>query len=241
MGDFLSYIQACDRAANTAALFDVFLDGMRGFGFDRVSFNILTDHKSLSLKKGLAVLNNIEPDVIGEYFQRGYDRDDAVLHRAACSVDPFPWEELYSSALAPRQKRCLDFRTRETRCYHGVTSPLYGPYNQRAAVSLFTTEESETPDYKSGLLGAYCNYFYLTYQRFHEDESRVSASVMLSPMETDVLTWAAVGKSDPEIADLLKISPHTVNTHFRHIFRKIDTNNRVHAVTKALLLGIINP
>jgi DNA-binding CsgD family transcriptional regulator len=241
MKDFLTYIEKFNNAPHEAALFESFVEGMDDLGFDRVSFNILTDHRNLRLKKNLAVLHNLESDVLTEYFSRGYDRNDPVLNHARQAQGPFQWTDLHHVELTPGQRRCLEFRTHEAGYYNGVSAPLYGPCNQRAAFSLFATEESETPDYKSGLLGLYCNYFYLAYQRFHEDKDVASVNVALSPLETDILTWAALGKSDPQICDLLKIGRHTVNTHFRHIFRKLDTNSRIHAVTKAMLLGMINP
>ena len=40
------------------------------------------------------------------------------------------------------------------------------------------------------------------------------------------------GRSDAEIADTLHMSVHTVDSHMRKIFRKLETNNRTTAVAK---------
>jgi DNA-binding CsgD family transcriptional regulator len=47
-------------------------------------------------------------------------------------------------------------------------------------------------------------------------------------------------KSDAAIADKLHISVHTVDSHMRKIFRKLEVNNRTMAVVKALTLGLIH-
>jgi len=50
----------------------------------------------------------------------------------------------------------------------------------------------------------------------------------LTEAESVVANLAAHGCTNREIADKLFISPHTVNTHIRHVFDKLGVNSRVH-------------
>ena len=61
----------------------------------------------------------------------------------------------------------------------------------------------------------------------------------ISPRESTCLSWIAVGKTAEEIADILKISKHTVHFHTKNVIKKLDTANKTHAVTKALVMGYI--
>jgi ATP/maltotriose-dependent transcriptional regulator MalT len=54
-----------------------------------------------------------------------------------------------------------------------------------------------------------------------------------------VLQLAADDLSAPGIAQELRLSPATVNTHFGHIYVKLDVNSRAGAVAKAMRLGLI--
>jgi LuxR family maltose regulon positive regulatory protein len=61
----------------------------------------------------------------------------------------------------------------------------------------------------------------------------------LSERELEVLQLMAEGLTNPEIASRLFLSLHTVKTHARNIYGKLDVHNRTQAVTSARALGIL--
>jgi ATP/maltotriose-dependent transcriptional regulator MalT len=63
---------------------------------------------------------------------------------------------------------------------------------------------------------------------------------ILSRRERDVLALIAEGLSDREIADRLWVSPHTIGTHTKRIYRKLDVNSRTAAVFQGMQLGLID-
>jgi CheY-like chemotaxis protein/DNA-binding CsgD family transcriptional regulator len=50
--------------------------------------------------------------------------------------------------------------------------------------------------------------------------------VALTPRETEVLSWLAKGKTNRDIADILSMSPRTVNKHLEHVFEKLGVETR---------------
>jgi len=48
------------------------------------------------------------------------------------------------------------------------------------------------------------------------------------------LAWVAAGKTNPAVADLLHISPRTVQTHLERIYRKLGVETRTAATARAL-------
>lgn len=61
----------------------------------------------------------------------------------------------------------------------------------------------------------------------------------LSEREQEVLTELARGLTTLEIATSLSVSPNTVKTHIRGLFRKLDAHNRVQALGSARERGLI--
>lgn len=61
--------------------------------------------------------------------------------------------------------------------------------------------------------------------------------VPLTPRETEVLSWLAKGKTNRDIADILGMSPRTVNKHLEHIFEKlgVETRSAATAIASQLL------
>lgn len=63
----------------------------------------------------------------------------------------------------------------------------------------------------------------------------------LTKRETQILTYIAEGNSNKEIARILTISEQTIKNHVSAILRKLNANDRAHAVTLALHSGWISP
>jgi DNA-binding NarL/FixJ family response regulator len=64
---------------------------------------------------------------------------------------------------------------------------------------------------------------------------------ILTTTEREILKEIALGKTTKEIASVRNLSFHTIITHRKNIFRKLDVNN-VHEATKyAMRAGIIDP
>jgi DNA-binding NarL/FixJ family response regulator len=63
----------------------------------------------------------------------------------------------------------------------------------------------------------------------------------LTPREREVLQLIAKGLSYQRIAETLAMSPHTVTTHIKQIYRKLAVNSRGEAVFEAMQLGLLSP
>ncbi|MEO1522962.1 MAG: response regulator transcription factor [Cyanobacteria bacterium J06633_2] len=61
----------------------------------------------------------------------------------------------------------------------------------------------------------------------------------LSQREMEVLKLMVEGRSNPEIASVLYLSPNTVKTHVRGIMNKLAVDDRVQAAVVALRAGIV--
>ena len=62
----------------------------------------------------------------------------------------------------------------------------------------------------------------------------------LTKRELEVLGKMADGHTQKEIAEILFVSPNTINSHTQHIYHKLEVNTGIHAVAKALRARLID-
>jgi DNA-binding response OmpR family regulator len=66
------------------------------------------------------------------------------------------------------------------------------------------------------------------------DDLVLKLKLQLTPRESEVLMWVARGKSNRDIAEILKLSPRTVNKHLEQIYSKLGVENRASAAALAV-------
>ena len=67
-----------------------------------------------------------------------------------------------------------------------------------------------------------------------------NATSLLSARETEVLQLLADGLTTEAVGRQLYLSPTTVRSYAENAMRKLEANNRVHAVANALRLGLVS-
>ena len=92
--------------------------------------------------------------------------------------------------------------------------------------------------YELGILGLIAVHAYDIFDLLNQ--AREALDNPLTARETEVLEWAANGKTSGEIAQILALSDHTINTYMNSAMRKLDCVNRTQLVAKALRLHLIN-
>jgi DNA-binding NarL/FixJ family response regulator len=90
----------------------------------------------------------------------------------------------------------------------------------------------------SPITPAIAQHLILRFQQSAPHAAQASGPV-LSEREHEVLELVVKGFTFPEIAKLLALSPHTIGTFVRRIYRKLEVRSRSEAVFEALQLGIV--
>jgi DNA-binding response OmpR family regulator len=69
---------------------------------------------------------------------------------------------------------------------------------------------------------------------FENDNLVLKRKLHLTQRESEVLMWIARGKSNRDIAEILSLSPRTVNKHLEQIYTKLGVENRASAAALAV-------
>jgi DNA-binding CsgD family transcriptional regulator len=66
------------------------------------------------------------------------------------------------------------------------------------------------------------------------EETLLRKKLLVTEREAEVLLWIARGKSNRDIAEILNLSPRTVNKHLEQIYSKLGVENRASAAALAV-------
>ena len=67
-----------------------------------------------------------------------------------------------------------------------------------------------------------------------DDRTLLKQKLAVTEREAEVLLWIARGKSNRDIAEILELSPRTVNKHLEQIYAKLGVENRTSAAALAV-------
>lgn len=76
--------------------------------------------------------------------------------------------------------------------------------------------------------------------RLVRDDNATKETQKLTKRELECLHWAALGKTNWEIGEILSISKRTVVFHLQNSTKKLQTSNRYHTVARAVSLGLVD-
>jgi two-component system, NarL family, response regulator NreC len=79
------------------------------------------------------------------------------------------------------------------------------------------------------------------YMRMMKQNNLQDSFDLLTEREKEVLQLLAHGKSNKEVAQLLNLSPHTIDSHRTNLMQKLELHNTAEIVLYAVRKGIIVP
>lgn len=163
---------------------------------------------------------------------------DDIVRQAHASTAPFWWATNRQSASAASFEK-LEWAV-ETDAYLPGTSGLGFPVHAdrgQSGLVLFLGTAIAVDNLSLCDVHARCFTLFAAVARLRSIESGRMPAV--SRRELECLKLTANGHTSEEIAARLKLSVHTANQYLTNAVQKLNAVNRMHAVAKALRLGLI--
>src|SRR5688572_14914939 len=232
------YITQINSSSEPEEAFRTFSKIIQDFGYDKLVYTLATNHPSIGLNSHHGLVVSYPEDWMKHYQNNSYLEMDPVHLQVLESPVPFFWQDLHNKKSVSKKSKILMHEADDAGLKDGVGIPLYGRYSEIAALGIARSQNENENSYENlaalQLLGTY----------FHETYKGLIKSVEspeLTKKEQELLIWAAEGKSDQDIADILLISLPTVRYRWNRIFEKLNAYGRVYAITKAIRLQLIQP
>jgi LuxR family transcriptional regulator, quorum-sensing system regulator BjaR1 len=234
----LAFIRDLDRARNLDDVSTRVLRHLDPFG---VKFMAATAIPTVGTKPrdqlSLVVLNRWPAEWLKRYSSCSYVFCDPAFARITSNPSPFFWNELDNRVLDdPKARRVMDEGS-EFGLKEGFTASLTTLDGQPVVWSLGGPHLEIGPNARAmlTLVTSYATARAIVLKQ----GSQPDTPIVLSPREREALQWAAEGKNDWEIGEVMSISEHGADKHMRSVRAKLGVINRTQAVAEAIRRGLI--
>ena len=180
-----------------------------------------------------------------EWAQRYADQDyfaiDPVVSAAATRLLPFDWAELSHRGI--RVKQMFNESQEFGIGQQGLSFPVRGPLGDHAVFTVTSDAgASAWQKLRSGYMRDLQLLAHFVHGKVLEFERGASFPIKpLSAREREVLSWAASGLNNDQIAFKLGISERVVRAYFESARHKLNCLNRGHVLARAVSLRLVGP
>lgn len=172
------------------------------------------------------------------YFTKNYIAEDpANLHLVQTNL-PYTWDEMLSFPCYSKHQQRIVYEASEFGLTTGLIVPLPCLSSGPALVTIAGGKIELSPSERIELHMA-AMYAHARVRLLSGRKRRLVQAPHLSPRERECLQWAALGKTDWEISEILSISEKTANMHIERAKHKYGVSTRMQAVVHGLRAGAI--
>ncbi|MFS2225772.1 helix-turn-helix transcriptional regulator [Pantoea sp. B65] len=184
------------------------------------------------------------------YTANNYQFIDPVLITAAQRVSPFAWDENIVINSGLKIPKIFD-SARDYDFVNGYTFVIHDPNNNLVVLSIIIDKSCDEnmeklvadsqPELQMLLIATHEKMTSLYNQASSNAEDEKIDKEIFSRRENEIVYWASMGKTYPEIALILGIKLSTVKFHIGNAVKKLGVTNAKHAIRLGVELQLIRP
>lgn len=215
-------------------VFDMVTHHTHELGFPYCSFTMSSQLPNNETKP--IHINNY-PNEWNDLYQRAhfFDVDPVVIHCKRC-VLPIVWEEKAFRAAPDLWSLAQSFGV-----HRAWTQPVHDFQGVYSMLTLGRSQDEVSPQElyeKAGQVLWLCHAMHAVVAQKYASKPKGTPECRLTPRETEILKWSAMGKTAGDIAAILCLSERTVGFHIKSTFNKLGVNNKIAAVLRASKAGL---
>lgn len=217
------------------------------------SFGVLKYAYMVMSKKNpsqVVIISNYPQEWVETYKENNYQHIDPVILTAINKVSPFSWDDNLVINSKLRFSKIFNL-SREYNIVNGYTFVLHDHLQNLVALSIMI-EEEESNDIENILednkdkiqmllISTHEKFISLYKEVSQNNNNKLGDKEIFSHRENEILYWASMGKTYPEIAMILDIKISTVKFHIGNVVKKLGVLNAKHAIRLGVELQLIKP
>ncbi|WP_232631314.1 autoinducer binding domain-containing protein [Methylobacterium sp. Leaf118] len=233
----MEILKSLDRARSRDDILRGILPRLKPFGIEYIISAMIPQNRlPARTQKNYLILENTPEEWRRLYFSKGYMYQDPIVQATLQNTTGFAWAEVEPPAPLDARARQVMGEAREFGLADGFTVPLATLEEERGGLT-FAGPRLEISPAQRGILTLLASC--MVGQTLLIDGGGGERPMILTQRERESLQWAAEGKTDWEIGELMGISQHGADFHLRSARLKLGCVTRTQAVAEGMRRGLI--
>ncbi len=240
MEKIIKCIETISEADSIAKIEHELLSMSQFFEYD---FYLLGLSVPESVARSKVLIYNNYPTDWREYYDiNNLANVDPVVKHCFENTAPIHWHQIINASSNNKELKFFKDAARAGLC-SGMSVPVHGSRGEFGMLSFASRKSiADIPDETISKVMLWAQIIApIAFSRIVALVGHSPNFNSLTPRENSALLWAAEGKTTWEISKILDCSERTVFFHIDNATKKLQAANRYQAISKAILLGYIQP
>lgn len=236
MQDYIAGLPDCDTPKS---LWAYCLQVVRKIGFEAAVYAVPPPNKKPTHPDTIIRIHGMSPADFHRFALQGLIAEGHLttansLFKAA----PFRWSDIASLTSDTQNFYDLQEKAHEVGLTDGWVIPVFGPKGRTGLASYGMPRHLDLMEERTK--HALQHFAQLAHLRLCQITPYMyELNKNLSKRETQIISWVAKGKSNSEIAQILKVSEASIDSYLRRAFAKLGVHDRTSAAVKAISHDIV--
>ena len=233
----MDFVEAAEAASTLEELDGCLRQTFASFGVPNYTLAAMLDSPNGGARQFTPLTHGVTADWSQHYRDAGCFNFDAAVHRALQSDKPFAWSEIEAQRLPKASARLFGEIREAMPIDGGLVVPVHDEKGFAGVASLMCEDADPHPEFIYAL--KLVSLFGIERAKHLLGVTSPVAACPLSQRQREILTYAALGKSEADTGDILGIAATTVREHFIKIRALMNVRTKVQAVAIAVQRGWI--
>ena len=222
------FIKEIENMTDSQQVYDFLVATCKAFGADLVSIIDLDPFYANDTEK----FNNWPVEWLERYRDEGYLRVDPLVMKALTTLEPFWWDDAIAEIPMNKTNMIVFNEAASINMKDGFLVTLHTQNGRTATLSLAGERLDRHPDAGPAMhmIGMYAYMRIKKLDRSNLQSQNIAAIRKLTERQLEIMKWAAEGKTNWEIGQILNISPNTVRNHIAKATESLEVGRRSEAI-----------
>ncbi|NOD64422.1 MULTISPECIES: LuxR family transcriptional regulator [unclassified Ruegeria] len=242
--NLLEFSEKLSNAATVDLAWSHYSDTLSQLGVKSAVYGFFPKTVGRSIASEVVAMSSHVEEFNKLYLDEGYiDHDPFAQYALTEDYRPISWRDPRAKKYQTEKSDFFLNSLKEFGMAYGITVPVRDASNWKLGGTgvCFDAENDKEGDKIVARATPLIESIAMLFHSRVQEGDMMRQFFPLSSREKECLLWVAAGLTNKEIAFKLSVADKTIELHIKNAAKRLNARNRAHAVSRALIYGVIEP